>query len=231
MGRNHDIWIYIRDAGTFVIFERLGWGIIYTLAGLVGLIVLIRHRVRKSLINMPFRTPIIALACLVISLFVGQTVSQITMTHNAVVAYVLPRQVTEKQAINLANSLSHHEAHSVTVKAYPLDAEAIEYAAQILNALKRSDWNVDFSTSDGEPYTLNAGTCIYTQGQVSVPNDAKHDPGTILQQAFRDAQIEVNCGGGVVAGNFKLFVLVGHRPLVTGRTRSIQVGTLAHEGR
>lgn len=128
-------------------------------------------------------------------------------------AYVLPRRITNDQAEGLREYLSHHEPHPVTVKVNPRDAEAREYASQILNALKRTEWEVEFSTSDAVPHTLNEGLCIGVVGANAGPRDPKHNPQQLLQQAFRAARIIANGSSSASAGNYALFVLVGPRPL------------------
>jgi hypothetical protein len=134
--------------------------------------------------------------------------------------YVMPRSVTQKQADDLHENLSHHDKYAVTVKVNPLDAEAREYGAQLLNALNRSDWTATFDTSGNDPNiapsTLNDGLCIDVIGENTKPYDAKHDPKPLLETAFSAAGIIANCGGGTAAGNYKLFVVVGHRPLAYG---------------
>jgi uncharacterized membrane protein len=134
--------------------------------------------------------------------------------------YVMPRRITPKQADDLREYLSHHDKYAVTVKVNPLDAEAREYGAQLMNALNRSDWTATFDTSGNDvntaPNTLNDGLCIDVMGENTKPYDVKHDPKTLLQEAFTAADIVANCGGGVGQGQYKLFVVVGHRPLSYG---------------
>jgi hypothetical protein len=130
--------------------------------------------------------------------------------------YVMPRTITQKQADDLREYLSHHEAHAVTVKVNSLDREATEYAGQLFNALKRTDWDVTMSTSDSSPNTLNDGMCIGVVGQNAGPTDPKHDPQPLLQEALQSAHIESGCGSGIGAGDYKLFLLVGRRPLKLG---------------
>jgi hypothetical protein len=134
--------------------------------------------------------------------------------------YVMPRVVTSKQADDLKEYLSHQKAHSVTAKVNSRDREATEYWGQLSNALKRTEWNVEMSTGDAPPFTLNNGLCIHEEGQNAKPKDPKNDPRTILESALRQAQINPNCGGGSAAGDYKLFILVGHRPLAIGKEPS-----------
>jgi hypothetical protein len=132
----------------------------------------------------------------------------------------MPRRVSQKQADDLREYLSHHDKYAVTVKVNPLDGEAREYAAQLFNALNRSDWTATFDTSGNDPNiapsALGEGLCIDVIGENAKPYDAKHDPKPLLQAAFSAAGIIANCSGGTAAGNYKLFVVVGHRPFQYG---------------
>jgi hypothetical protein len=128
--------------------------------------------------------------------------------------YVMPRVVTAKQADELRDFLSLHAACSVTVKVNPLDEEALEYWAQLSNALKRTEWNVEMSTASADPNTQNPGLNIYEQGINAKPKDPKADLRALLEQAFQAAHIAVNGSGGAAAGEYKLFILVGRRPRV-----------------
>jgi hypothetical protein len=121
------------------------------------------------------------------------------------------------EAGDLRDYLSHHEKFAVTVKVNPLDAEALEYAAQILNALKAAEPDATFDTATNEePLPRNDGVCLNVTGENYV-DPKRNPPGRdILSDAFRAANIPVNCSGGGGTGAYKLFVLVGHRPLVIG---------------
>jgi hypothetical protein len=87
--------------------------------------------------------------------------------------YVIPRSVTQKQADDLREYLSHHDKYAMTVKVNPVDAEAREYGAQLLNALNRSDWTATFDTSGNDPNiapsTLSEGLCINVIGENEKP--------------------------------------------------------------
>jgi hypothetical protein len=200
--------------GLFFVFgsEHFGAflaGAVTGTVGLIGLIVLKRDRIKK----IPIRLPLLIVGISSVSLLIGYIPYAVSKTYSKLEIYVLPRSVASKQSNALKDYLAHHEAHAVTVKVNSLDPEAREYAGQIFNALKQTEWNVDFITNNGEPYTYNEGLCIHEQGINAKPNDPKHDPVTLLQEAFQAAKIQVNCSGGVGGGEYKLFVLVGHRPL------------------
>jgi hypothetical protein len=70
-------------------------------------------------------------------------------------------------------------------------------------------WDVTFSTSDADPQT-DYGLCIQAIGENSKPAD---DPAQLLAATLRAANIPINCSGGVMAGVYKLFLLVGRRPV------------------
>jgi hypothetical protein len=212
--------------GSFIVFQNLGWGLFELIAGFSGLVVLVRDRANVNFLRttkipklpgIPLRTLLLALASAAISIFVGHTISQIMTIQTAVDQYVLPRSLSDKQAADLRDFLSRHKPYSVTVKANPLDAEALQYAGQLFNVLHGTEWTVELSTSNQDPNTLNPGLCIDEMGENSKPKfNEKDNPRNLLQQAFQAANVEVNCGGGAGAGEYKLFLLVGHRPLVVG---------------
>jgi hypothetical protein len=206
--------------GLFVILDKFWWGLFEIILGLVGLIWLIRdHLVHVS--AAPIKTPLLILACVGVSIFAGHSISQIVAIRGAVARYVLPRVLTEKQTGDLQEYLSKRKSHGITVKVSPLDSEAIGYASQIFNALKQTNWDVTFSTANADPNTLNNGLCICVVGSNAGPADPKHNPEQLIQAAFRAANIEVNGGASVGAGEYKLFILVGHRPLAIGRRKPI----------
>jgi len=143
-----------------------------------------------------------------------KTIALVFQINNAVDTYVMPRRVTDKQANNLREYLSHHEAHAITVKVNPFDQEADGYAMQLFSALRTTDWDVKFDTSNEPiPNTLTAGLCIQIVG--SLP-DPKHDPETLIKQALEASHIRANCGGSNGPGEYKLFLTVGHRPVELG---------------
>jgi hypothetical protein len=113
--------------------------------------------------------------------------------------YVEPRSIRREQEVALRNALAHHEKSAITVKVNPLDTEALEYWGQLSNALRQAEWEVESSTSDGHPHTLNAGLCIHEDGINTKPQDRRdprHDPKAFLEEALRVANVEVNCSGG-----------------------------------
>lgn len=129
--------------------------------------------------------------------------------------YVMPRIVTPQQADAIQKNVQG--AGSVTVKVNPRHREALEYAGQLVNALRNTGWNVDMSTADAPPVP-DDGVSYYMTGQNNAPD--KRNPGGELQalvNALQKAGIQINGGGGQGAGEYKMFLLVGHRPVSIGR--------------
>jgi hypothetical protein len=155
-----------------------------------------------------------SVAILVVGCFVLYVMAYLHSLRRDLDRYVMPRTITAEQSDALREFLSHHEAHAVTVKVNVHDAEALTYAGQIFNALKRTDWDVTLNTADnseGNPNTLNDGLCIETVGDN--PPDPKHDPRPLLEEALKTSHIVSNCGGGGGGGEYRLFLCVGHRRL------------------
>jgi hypothetical protein len=229
MDQERVFWVFLTifgsifATGIFIILENFWWGLFEALFGLVGLVWLIRDHFFQTISVVPVRTPLLFFLSIGVSIFVGRSLSQIVAIQGAVTRYVLPRVLTDKQTDGLHEYLSKHESHAITVKVNPLDSEATQYASQIFNALKQTNWDVTFSTASADPNTLNNGLSICVVGTNIGPPDHKHDPQQLIQAAFRSANIEVNGAASIGAGEYKLFILVGHRPLALGRTKPILV--------
>jgi hypothetical protein len=133
--------------------------------------------------------------------------------RNDLDTYGMPRTVTEKQSAVLHGCLSHHQPYAATVKVNPLDSEAREYAGQVFDALERSGWDMTNGNPNEDPKPLNDGLCIDVTGSNAGPPDPKRDPEPLLRQALQAAHIDANCGITVGTGEYKLIILVGHRPL------------------
>jgi hypothetical protein len=130
--------------------------------------------------------------------------------------YVMPRMVTRQQA----DAIQKHVQGigPVTVKVDPRNQEALEYAAQLFNSLRTTRWEVDMNTTDTPPVPTNYGLSSYLTGQNNAPD--RRNPGGELQglaNALQKAGIQLNGGGGQAAGEYKMFLLVGHRPVSIGR--------------
>jgi len=126
--------------------------------------------------------------------------------------YVMPRQITSRQARRLRTFLSRHPAFEITVKVNPHDPEAMQYASQISQALKLANWAAELDISP--PYSPEDAIGINATGVNSIAAYGKDDPRPILQNAFSFAGIVVNRGGGIGAGKFAVSIVVGRRSLV-----------------
>jgi hypothetical protein len=130
--------------------------------------------------------------------------------------YVMPRRLSSAQERRLRSFLNGAPKHSITVNANPQDREAIEYAGRLHNAFQQSGWDVQFNTAP--PYDLNEGLRINAMGINNVP---KNEPRQTIQQAFTFARIECSGGGAGGAGEFKVTIAVGPRPLAIYRSRGL----------
>jgi hypothetical protein len=139
---------------------------------------------------------------------------QVGLIRSDISVYVLPRAITKDQASDLKNFLEHNtEKPEIEVKVSIADREALEYGSQLFNALNQTQWGtVIFRPTESLP--SNDGLCIQEEGTEKKPSqDPKHDPANLIRQALSAADIEVNCGGARGAGDYKLLLIVGHRPV------------------
>lgn len=56
--------------------------------------------------------------------------------------YIEQRTVSKEQGQKLRDYLSKHDPYSVTVRVVPRDQEAMNYAGQIFNALRQTNWDI-----------------------------------------------------------------------------------------
>lgn len=136
--------------GPFIFFQSIGWGAFYTLVGLGGLIVLIRDRLRFAteraqgvVRSVPVRASLMGVAVIGISILIGQMVYIVFTIRADINKYVTPRVVTAEQADKLKDFLSKKEPYAVSVEIVQNDQEAAEYAAEIFNALRQTNWDIN----------------------------------------------------------------------------------------
>lgn len=143
---------------------------------------------------------------------------QIHSLRSDIDTYVMPRQLTQEQASEVQSYLMSREPHSIEVKVNSTDQEAIEYASQIQSAIKRGGWDVKFDTPvDDIQVNTTTGLATWEDGENSRSNDPRHDPKQLVLEAFQSAHVVFNGGGGASAGTYKLFIIVGRRPLALNR--------------
>jgi len=126
-------------------------------------------------------------------------------------AYIKPRVVTRDQADQIKTILLTGKPHKITVKVNPHDQEALEYGAQLRNAIRAGGWDVEFSTSNGPP-NPDTGLAIHEDGFQK--RTKEHDERTyFLRKAMEKARVEIP---GMSASNgdeeYKLYIVVGKRP-------------------
>lgn len=129
--------------------------------------------------------------------------------------YAMPRIITRQQAEAIQNN--EQGGRPFIIKVNPQDREALEYAGQLFNALRNAGWKAEMSTADASPLILDDGLRHWMTGQNNAPD--KQNPGGELQavvSALQKAGIEVNGGGSQGAGEYAMFLLVGHRPVSVG---------------
>jgi hypothetical protein len=138
--------------------------------------------------------------------------------------YAMPRVVSPKQARDLSTYLSHREPRAVvTVKVNTGDPEAMEYAAQLVNAIVGGEWEAHMDTSRARSRPCARWTRISPalDSECSLNKLATLrtlTPDTQLQifccwKRYRQAHIEVNgTGGAPNRPSYSLSVIVGHRP-------------------
>ncbi len=136
--------------GPFIIFQSLWWGMFYLLTGLVGLIMLIRDRLRLSkeraqgiVRGVHVRTSLTYAAAIGISILVGQMVHTVFSLKSDISMYLMPRSVTAEQSDRLKEYLSKRAAHAISVEVVPNDQEAMGYAGQLFMALRQTNWDID----------------------------------------------------------------------------------------
>ena len=152
----------------------------------------------------------------------------------------MPRRVTPLQSSQLRKILSDsHPGISVDVISNPGDPEALEYAAQLMNALHGiGEWDSEMVTVDPwgtdrsdllEKHHLNNAYMHMATGLVvqdcspAIGYDPKHPPAaSLLTQALSKAQIEVN-GGTSSSGctQYSVALVVAPRPLKIGQQEPV----------
>jgi hypothetical protein len=229
--RSFWVWLTVFGSvfatGLFVVFQSFWWGIFYMLVGLAGLIALIRDRLFTKVGRV--RTRFLVLVCLAVSALVGQLVSEAIATQNAISMYVLPRQVTEKQAEDLRDYLSRDDPYALSLTVIANDQEAVEYGAQLFNALRRTKWEVnppghDFPRVLEGWYGTGLSMKVEATGQPPNANPPHQDPAAVLLDALDKAKIQVgsiNRTGGKGACTISIFV--GRRPMKVGEKEPVLV--------
>jgi hypothetical protein len=146
---------------------------------------------------------------------------QISSIRSDFETYVMPRVVTEGQADEIRSYLATREPQNITIKFDLRFDESSQYGSQLFEAITRGGWTANIDASDNEPRAQGFGLRINETGINSKLKDPKRDPGAIISQALQSAHISINGGSGSGAGEYKLYLMVGPRPLALSREPSI----------
>jgi hypothetical protein len=195
-----------------VVAERAKSRANFIVAVLIALLVAVME---QSALNRPWRDAVAAGFTVIALYFTTGAVAFVVRLRVDLDRYVMPRVVTREQGAAVQKNVQG--VGSITVKVNVHDREAHEFSAQLFNALRNTGWTVEKSIADAPPHTLNDGLSTLVMGANNAPD--RQNPGRELEglvKGLRKAGIEVNGSGTVSAGDYKLFLLVGHRPLSIG---------------
>jgi len=169
--------------GPFIMFEATGtWtflaGCVLSVLGLGGLLMLIRDRLRiKERVGVVARsagvqTSIKIMSVLGIWILMAMLVSYLHDLRSDLNTYVMPRTITKQQAQKLREYLSKRESCAVTIKVVRHDQEAMEYAGQLFNAMRQTNWDINPPNHGGpeyvkfEPYGAKPNLSNYGQNHI-----------------------------------------------------------------
>lgn len=91
-------------------------------------------------------------AFLLLGYFTASAGMYVHSLHNDLEMYITPRSITETQSERIRDYLSKHEAYAVSIRVVQHDQEAMEYAGQLFNAMRQTNWDVDPPNHDGPGY-------------------------------------------------------------------------------
>jgi hypothetical protein len=166
-------------------------------------------------------------------LLIGYIALYVLQLRSDLDAYAMPRKVSKMQAENIKTVLSGHDPGiTVDVIASVADKEALEYAGELMNAIKAGGWDArlvtvnpwetgDSSIHEGGNWSniypaLDSGVSLRvgTVGPPTNPDPRHPTPDALLAEAFQRAGNISNGGGGGPSrdGKYHLDVEVGRRP-------------------
>jgi hypothetical protein len=184
----------------------------FLLAVLVALLVGVAA---QSIWGRPWRDAVVDGLAVITIYLISLTITFVVRLRIDLDNYVMPRIVTRLQADAIQKNVQG--AGSVVVKVNVRDREAHQYAMQLFNALRNTGWTVETSIADAAPPIPDDGLRTLVTGVNNAPD--KHNPGGEMQglvNGLQKAGVQVNGGGTIGAGEYKMFLLVGHRPVSIG---------------
>src|ERR1035437_965276 len=183
---------------------------------------LIRERLGPRLATILYRAIRVASA-LLIGIVVVSIFLYVHQLRSDLDNYVMPRSVTKQQADQISQVLAGHDPGiSLDVFASVADPEATEYAAQLMNAIKKGGWDARLGVLNpwetGALANHNNGTFynIYLAmdrdvtirvglvGQPKNPDPRHPDPDALLREAFQKAGINAGGAGSADRGQYSL---------------------------
>jgi hypothetical protein len=155
-------WFFLTlfGTGTYVIYRSQGeggeiLGIALIIVGFIGMIgcawpllkdpLTGKVRVTWSLIQRVIHNPLYVKARnrLILAYAVLFAVTYVHTLRSDLDTFIMPRTVTTEQAEKLRDYLSKREPFAVVLDVVPNDQEAAEYAAELFNALSKTNWDVN----------------------------------------------------------------------------------------
>lgn len=86
--------------------------------------------------------------------------------------YIVPRTVTRTQSERLREYLSKHDASAVSIRVVQHDQEAMEYAGQLFNAFRQTNWDIN-PPNHGGPESQHLPTLQNRPSPSDIGNDGK----------------------------------------------------------
>jgi hypothetical protein len=165
---------------------------------------------------------------LTLTLFLGQIRTDLD-------AYVMPRTLSEQQLKQISAVLTgRNPGTPIEVFVSTADGEAISYAVEIINLMKRCGWDARLQTLnpwedgpsakhyDGAFYNiylaLDSGISVRVAGESQHQSDPLHPGAEVyLREAFQKAEIPSG-NAGSTKGSYAVMIEVGKRPYEIRRT-------------
>jgi hypothetical protein len=142
-------------------FVPAAFGIPCGVIGIGGLLIQMREGFKARIANIrQFRVSrahllaFMRVAAVMMLVVLGvKTISLIFEINTAFETYIVPRTISEEQGSELRDYLSRREPFSVTVKVNSVnDTEAMEYASELFNALRQTNWDINPPAHNGPEY-------------------------------------------------------------------------------
>ena len=154
---------------------------------------------------------------LVLSYFVVSAVLYVVRLRSDLDTYVMPRTLTAQQVSQIRDYLSRHDPIPVVLKYDSRDREAEAFAGKFADALDTTKWALTSDDNESSPPFAREcpNLCVSSRGN-------KEDTEHALAEALRVAGFDdVTSGWSNTAGETKVFLVIGRRPLMLHRGPSL----------